>query len=163
MERINDVEILERMKEDWADMIYNRLVREAGRKAVDWNRYVGDFIYQCRRDGGVPMFKTKYAGKRFEIGSKPAVLGICYGGRGMAKDSQWFKNIPEHELELVERETGEWRELAIRHLPWEKAEELAMMNLSEPIIRKEVHAIMMGDRLLERMLGEKLTGHFPRD
>lgn len=151
------------VREGWTDMIYNRLVREAGRKAVDWNRYVGDFIYQCRRDGGVPMFKTKYAGKRFEIGNKPAVLGICYGGRGMAKDSQWFKNIPEHELELVERETGEWRELAIRHLPWEKAEELAMMNLSEPIIRKEVHAIMMGDRLLERMLGEKLTGHFPRD
>jgi len=100
---------------DWAEIIYERLRRHAEEKAVEWrDDEVKSFIRMCLADGGIPMFKDKYAGKRFEVDGKPAVLAICYGGRGNAPNHQWFRDVPERDIEIIERETGEWREFLTR-------------------------------------------------
>lgn len=100
---------------NWADIIYDRLRKHAEEKAIDWKPdEVEEFIEGCLDDGGIPMFKNRYAGRRFEVDGKPAVLAICYGGRGRYKDSQWFKNVPEKDIDIIEKETGEWKEFLER-------------------------------------------------
>ena len=88
------------------------------RKKVDafsptekWNpRTVVDWILACRADEGIPMFKTGYAGLKFAVANKPAVLGICWGGRNTAP-SVLFTHVPHDDLELIEEGIGDWRKL----------------------------------------------------
>lgn len=111
---------------DWAEIIYDRLKRHAEEKAIEWKpEEVKKFIEGCLDDGGIPMFKDRYAGRRFEIDDKPAVLAICYGGRGFFRDSQWFRDVPERDIDIIERETGEWKEFLGRGLSeetWKRLE-----------------------------------------
>ena len=98
----------------WSELIYERLSRHAKSNAVEW-RNVKDFIEGCLEDGGIPMFKDRYAGKRFEIDNKPAVLAICYAGRGRFPNHQWFKDVPEKDIDLIESKTGEWRDILMEN------------------------------------------------
>ncbi len=76
-----------------------------------WNREnVVKAILECRRDEGIPVFKTKYAGKRFEIGGKPAVLMVCWGGHDNV-GAYFFKDVPPREVEELEENVGDWRNL----------------------------------------------------
>ena len=97
---------------NWSKLIYERLYKHAKENAVDWSN-VKDFIEGCIADGGVPMFKDRYAGKRFD----GRVLAICYAGRGFYPSHQWFKNVPEEDIELIESKTGEWKDLLARKEP----------------------------------------------
>ena len=103
----------------WSELIYERMNKHAKENARDWNE-VKDFIEGCLADGGIPMFKDRYAGKRFEIDGKPAVLAICYAGRGFYPDHQWFKDVPEEDIELIESKTGEWRDFLARDIEAEE-------------------------------------------
>jgi hypothetical protein len=78
-------------------------------KAVDFESNIRDFIKLCLNYGGVPVFRTRYAGKRFDN----LVLGVCY--RGRVKAHMWFKNVPSDILDLMERTTGDWRWLLERY------------------------------------------------
>jgi len=80
-----------------------------------WNkRDVINFIMTCRRDEGIPMFKTRFAGRRFP---RNGVMAICWGGKGMAPDSMMFINVPEDELRFLEENVGDWRRLLKKYNP----------------------------------------------
>lgn len=115
-------------------------MREAAiAKAVDFEGNIRDFIKLCLDYGGVPVFRTRYAGKRFDN----LVLGICY--RGKVKAHMWFKNVPSDVLEEMERTTGDWRWLLQRYPPREVPQSsasfgnpnlnIAVKNLSDADIR----------------------------
>jgi len=73
---------------------------------LSW-KSVKDFILACRRDEGIPMFKTKFAGQRF-LGN--GVLAICWGGRD-GVGSVFFTDVPEEDIKLLEEGIGDWRRL----------------------------------------------------
>ncbi len=85
-------------------------MRERGyAKAVDFEGNIRDFIKLCLDYGGLPVFHTRYASKRFDN----LVLGFCY--RGRLKAHMWFKNVPSDVLDVMERITGDWRWLLQRY------------------------------------------------
>lgn len=76
-----------------------------------WNpKTVTEWILACRRDEGIPMFKTKFAGLQFSIKNKPAVLAVCWGGHDTAP-SVMFTHVPHNDLKLIEEGIGDWRRL----------------------------------------------------
>ena len=88
----------------FAKIIRSRLYKTGIVEAVDWEENVADWIEACREAGGVVMFRTRYAGKRFEDPEHPGrylVLGICYSPEKPCP-STWFKNVPEEDVERLE-------------------------------------------------------------
>jgi len=71
---------------------------------------VKEFILACRRDEGIPMFKTKYGGIPFMIDHSNAVIAICWAGRD-AVDSKVFTDVPGEDLKLLEEGYGDWRRI----------------------------------------------------
>ncbi len=81
-----------------------------------WNKdYVIKFILDCREDGGIPMFRTKYAGIPIEYAGTRAVIGICWGGRGNAPDSILLYDVPKDVVKELEREKGDWKYLLMKY------------------------------------------------
>ncbi len=81
----------------------------------EWNREnVKNFIVACRKDEGIPMFKTRYAGGRIKVGDKNSVIGICWGGYNRFPNSVVFVNVPDEDIEFLERGTGDWLRLMER-------------------------------------------------
>ena len=78
---------------------------------VKWTRdNLVRFILGCRRDKGLPIFKTKFAGFQFEVDNKPAVMAVCWAGQDMW-GSQMFVDVPKEDIKLIEEGTGDWRRL----------------------------------------------------
>jgi len=71
---------------------------------------VRDFILACRRDKGIPMFKTKYAGIPLEIDHSPVAIAICWAGEDFV-DSKVFTDVPKEDLHLLEEGFGDWKRL----------------------------------------------------
>jgi hypothetical protein len=67
---------------------------------------VKSFVVACRTQGGVPMFRTRYAGERFR---GDGVMAICYAGPLM---TTVFEDVPPEEIEKMEKMVGEWKLLA---------------------------------------------------
>lgn len=89
-----------------------------------WNKKdVVDFIVECRKDKGIPMFKVKFAGKKFEVNGKPAVLAICWAGFDRVK-SRMFYDIPKEDYELIEKSKEDWK-LLLEKYGTEKDKEIA--------------------------------------
>lgn len=94
------------------------------------SRSVSEFIVSCRADGGIPQFKTSYAGEEFESDSEPAVMGVCYsGGR---QPGVVFTDVPEEEVDLMEKRSGDWRRLIREHGTPSQVEETREASLSFP-------------------------------
>jgi hypothetical protein len=67
------------------------------------------FIKECIDAKGLPVFRTRYAGNRFEVEGKPAVVVSCFGGiKEKEPQTRVFYNVPEKDIELMERFTGDW-------------------------------------------------------
>lgn len=67
------------------------------------------FIKECIDAKGLPVFRTRYAGNRFEVEGKPAVVASCFGGiKEKEPQTRVFYNVPEKDIELMERFTGDW-------------------------------------------------------
>jgi len=93
----------------FADAIYHSLNEHAINDSIDFRRNVHDWINACLYAGGTPMFKTRYAGKRFtDAMGHPIVLGISYGGRDIVKH-RWFNNVPLDIVNRMEAGTGDWK------------------------------------------------------
>ena len=71
---------------------------------------VRDFILACRRDKGIPMFKTKYAGIPLKIDHSPVAIAICWAGEDFV-DSKVFTDVPKEDLHLLEEGFGDWKRL----------------------------------------------------
>jgi hypothetical protein len=77
------------------------------RKVVEW-------ILACRKDEGIPMFKSRFAGVPFKIDKENAVMSICWAGHD-GVGSIMFKNVPESDLKLIEEGVGDWRKLITKY------------------------------------------------
>jgi len=85
------------------------------KKVVEW-------IVACRKDYGVPMFKSHYARLHYQVKGKPAVLAICWGGYD-GTPSVMFTDVPKEDLELIEESIGDWRKLLRKYGTPEELEE----------------------------------------
>ena len=80
---------------------------------VRWERErVKQWVESCRKQSGIPIFKTRFAGERFEFQGKPAVMGTCFGGTGPEISVQ-FIGVPEKVVEFIEAATGTWKRLPV--------------------------------------------------
>lgn len=75
-----------------------------GRKIGSGLEAVKEFARRCLAAGGVPMFRTKYGGKRLEN----AVVAACWGKGDVVKGGT-ITNVPLEIIERMERETGDYK------------------------------------------------------
>jgi hypothetical protein len=72
---------------------------------IDFKENASSWIKECRAAGFIPCFRTRYAGERYP---ENKVLGVCWLSGGKVS-SQWFKGVPEEDLEAIESGRGDWR------------------------------------------------------
>jgi len=65
---------------------------------------VVEWIKMCREEGGIPIFKTKYAKVPFDN----SVMAVCWGGKNETPTIV-FTDVPKDDLAIIETETGEWK------------------------------------------------------
>lgn len=78
---------------------------------------VVEYIRGCRMSGGIPMFKTGYAGQEFREDSKPASMAVCWGGTNGG--SKMFTDIPEDIFSEMKAKVGDWKWLLSKYAPAE--------------------------------------------
>ena len=71
---------------------------------------IREFIRKCVAAGGVPIFRTKYGGKRLPGN---AVIAACWG-KGKEVPGGTITDVPPDILAEMERRTGDWKWLAER-------------------------------------------------
>ena len=71
---------------------------------------VVSFILACRRDKGLPIFKSKFAGIPFETKEGNAVMAVCWAGEDFI-GSRVFTGVPKGDIELIEEGFGDWKKL----------------------------------------------------
>jgi hypothetical protein len=70
------------------------------------------FIKRCLDAKGVPAFRTKFAGRPFEVDGKKAVVVMCWGGEANKEPfSRVFYDVPEEDYQIMEKLSGEWKYL----------------------------------------------------
>ena len=75
---------------------------------------VKEYILECRKDKGIPIFKTKYAGVHLSIGNSPATIAMCWAGEDVV-GSKIFTDIPKEDLHLLEEGFGDWKRLLMKY------------------------------------------------
>lgn len=91
---------------------------------VQWNtEEVVKSIIACRvDDGGIPIFKTRYAGVPLSYSNSNAVMFVCWGGKNTV-GSKMFYNVPDDIFIELQRRTDDWHFLLEKYAPeeYEKA------------------------------------------
>jgi hypothetical protein len=64
-----------------------------------------NYIVKCREDEGIPIFKTRFAGIRFD-----GVFATCWAGRNLV-GSVFFEGVPEEDTRFMEEGVGDWRRM----------------------------------------------------
>jgi len=67
-----------------------------------------EFISKCVAAGGVPIFRTRYGGKRLPNNS---VIAACWG-KGKEVPGGTITDVPPDIIAEMERRTGDWKWLA---------------------------------------------------
>jgi len=75
---------------------------------------VKEYILECRKDKGIPMFKTKYAGVHLSIGNSPATIAMCWAGEDVV-GSKIFTDVPKSDIDLLEEGFGDWKRLLMKY------------------------------------------------
>jgi hypothetical protein len=68
------------------------------------------FIEKCLAAGGVPLFRTKYGGKRLP---ESAVIAACWG-KGAEVKGGTITDVPADILAEMEKRAGDWKWLRER-------------------------------------------------
>jgi len=71
---------------------------------------IREFIRKCKAAGGVPIFRTKYGGKRLPGN---AVIAACWG-KGKEVPGGTILDVPPELIEEMERRAGDWKWLEER-------------------------------------------------
>jgi len=71
---------------------------------------IRSFIAKCTSAGGVPIFRTKYGGKRLPNNS---VVAACWG-KGSEVPGGTITNVPVDIINEMEKRAGDWKWLAER-------------------------------------------------
>lgn len=104
---------VERIEEIWEFFplfIYEKLEEKGDAEAIEWNvEDVKEYITRCRVDDwGNPSIQTGFAKQEF---SGKKVMVKCVGGFDKVKDHEWFKNVPDKLIEMIEGK-GTWKNWA---------------------------------------------------
>lgn len=90
------------MRRALAELIRSRLEKAGFVEAIDFEINITKYLDDCMHQGGIPMFRTRYGGERFNDPRHPGrfqTLFICYG----KKWSQWFDNVSREDVKRFER------------------------------------------------------------
>jgi len=68
------------------------------------------FLERCLAAGGIPIFRTKYGGKRLPGN---AVIAACWG-KGEEVPGGTITDVPSHIIEEMEKRPGDWKWLRER-------------------------------------------------
>jgi len=71
---------------------------------------IRDFIRRCTAAGGVPIFRTKYGGRRLPGN---AVIAACWG-KGKEVPGGTITDVPIDIINEMEKRAGDWKWLAER-------------------------------------------------
>lgn len=71
---------------------------------------IRNFITKCRAAGGIPVFRTKYGGKRLPGN---AVIAACWGKGDVVKGGT-ITDVPPDIIAEMEKTKGDWKWLAQR-------------------------------------------------
>jgi hypothetical protein len=101
-------------KEGEVEKAQDRLVGEVIRQVItirghvigDWKEKIGEWIEKCIMSGGLPMFRTRFAGARWD---DDKVMAVCYGSEEPPISGGFFTGVPKDEIEKMEQTTGDWR------------------------------------------------------
>lgn len=108
---VMDFEVLLCDKEKPSLFYYKTSPLHFSEPQILWNRKnVLNFIERVRSAGGIPFFRTKYAGHPIRADSHYAILGIAYGAD---IPSILFVEVPELDWWYCELAGGEWKELPL--------------------------------------------------
>jgi hypothetical protein len=66
---------------------------------------VREFARRCVEAGGIPIFKTRFGGKRFE---NNAVVAACWGKANVVKGGK-ITNVPLDVIEKMEKTRGDYK------------------------------------------------------
>jgi hypothetical protein len=66
---------------------------------------VRSFARRCLDAGGIPIFKTRFGGKRFE---NNAVIAACWGKGDVVKGGK-ITNVPTDVIEKMEKTRGDYK------------------------------------------------------
>jgi len=86
-------------------------VTERIKKAIDiWlPERVKNFIVACRRNEGLPVFRTRVLGKKV----KDYVFGMCWGAEEKVP-SKVFMILPEEKVDYLKEDDDDWKRLLKR-------------------------------------------------
>ena len=108
---VMDLEVLLCDKEKPGIFYYRTSPLHFSEPQILWSRdTVLNFIDRVRGAGGIPFFRTKYAGQPIRADSHYAILGIAYGAD---IPSVLFVEVPELDWWYCELAGGEWKELPL--------------------------------------------------
>jgi len=71
---------------------------------------IREFIRKCTAVGGVPIFRTKYGGKRFP---NNGIIAACWGAGDKVKGGM-ITDVPPDLIEEMEKRSGDWKWLRER-------------------------------------------------
>jgi hypothetical protein len=66
---------------------------------------VKEFARRCVEAGGIPIFKTRFGGKRYE---NNAVVASCWGKASVVKGGK-ITNVPLDVIEKMEKTRGDYK------------------------------------------------------
>lgn len=104
--------------------IVKKFIEEHGDIVGDYRKKVIPFIRSCIDVGGVPMFRTKYAGERWK---NDRVMIVCYGNADEVPGG-FLENVPGEDVAFMESKTGEWRDILRKY---GSAEDQRLVELSK--------------------------------
>jgi len=86
-------------------------------EAVPFSTEVVAWISDCRlRDGGIPTFRTGFAGLPFKQDETYYIKGVCWLGANLV-DSKDFKGVPKEDFEHLHTHSDDWKYLMKRYAP----------------------------------------------
>jgi len=92
--------------------VIRRIIKVKGNIIGPWKERIGEWLKACIMGGGLPMFRTRYAGARW---GENMVMAVCYGEEEPPISGGFFIDVPEEDIERMEKETGDWRWLVEKY------------------------------------------------
>jgi len=94
-------------EEEVHGLLFSKMLTEA----VNFETEIVTFISDCRlRDGGIPSFRTGFAGLPFKQDSTYYIKGVCWLGSNLV-ESRDFRNVPGEDFDYLRTHSDDWRYL----------------------------------------------------
>lgn len=86
--------------------VIGRIIKVKGHILGKWKEDMPKWIKNCIMSGGLPMFRTRYAGARW---GDEMVMATCYGEEEPPISGGFFIDVPSEDIDKMEKSTGDWR------------------------------------------------------